>query len=141
MKYYIRAAGVHHHRSKGCPTDGEYLMEYQPEAVGGLGGARWTPRIEDALAFESAGAALACYRQVPKNRPRRPDGTPNRPLTAFTIEIGTLEDFLTTLKRGTELHLHHCAVQSPACQGLVPCRDPGCDPERPGVCSPCRGRT
>ena len=28
---------------------------------------------------------MACYRAVPRNRPVRPDGKPNRPLTMFSV--------------------------------------------------------
>jgi hypothetical protein len=35
------------------------------------------------MTFETADAAAACYHAVPHNRPLRPDGKPNRPLTVF----------------------------------------------------------
>jgi hypothetical protein len=40
-----------------------------------------------ARVFRTKTAAFLYWRQQSKLRPRRPDGQPNRPLTAFTVEI------------------------------------------------------
>jgi hypothetical protein len=37
------------------------------------------------MIFPTEAAATACYRAVPLNRPLRPDGKPNRPLTTFAV--------------------------------------------------------
>jgi hypothetical protein len=37
------------------------------------------------MTFATAAAATECYRAVPHNRPLRPDGKPNRPLTMFSV--------------------------------------------------------
>lgn len=79
--YVVRAVAA-----SGLP--GPWLMAYVPEANDGMGAAVWTAVIEDALRFESFVAAMECWRQVPANRLVRDDGQPNRPLTAFTVEIG-----------------------------------------------------
>jgi hypothetical protein len=73
-------------RTEGTPL-GCYLAEYDPEADDGRGSASWTPDPAKALAFESAEAAMMCYRTQPKTRPMRPDGKPNRPLTIFAITL------------------------------------------------------
>jgi hypothetical protein len=39
------------------------------------------------MTFPSKAAALDYYFTTSKTVPRRPDGRPNRPLTAYTIEI------------------------------------------------------
>jgi hypothetical protein len=44
----------------------------------------------EAMRFESFAAASACWRQQSKRTPLRPDGLPNRPLSAFTVEIERL---------------------------------------------------
>lgn len=66
---------------------GQYLSSYDPEAHGGCGFATWTPDPAAAMTFEDASAAFEFSQQVPRCRPVRPDGKPNRPLTAFTIAI------------------------------------------------------
>jgi len=70
---------------------GCYLAAYDPEAHDGLGEAEWTPNPALAKRFPDAAAALECWKQVPKSRPTRGYGSdpdaPNRPLTAFTVEV------------------------------------------------------
>lgn len=66
---------------------GAYLASYDPDANNGQGDAAWTADPAMALVFTSVEAACECYRAVPVNRPVRPDGKPNRPLTAFAIEF------------------------------------------------------
>jgi ribosome modulation factor len=71
------------------PLEGEYLVEYDPPAMradgrGYEGGTIATSRdITKAIQFEDAGALLECWR---KANGTRPDGKPNRPLTAYTVE-------------------------------------------------------
>ena len=64
-----------------------YLKSYDPEAYGGRGEVTFTGSIDEAMEFADRHAAWACYFQVPKCAPSRPDGRPNRPLTAYTIFI------------------------------------------------------
>lgn len=71
-------------RTEGLPV-GNYLASYNPEGAGGNGVAKWTPDPTQAMTFATAEAATSCYRAVPYNRPLRPDGKPNRPLTIFTV--------------------------------------------------------
>jgi hypothetical protein len=71
-------------RSDGVPV-GAYLASYDPEGDGGNGVATWTRDPSQAMTFATGEAATACYRAVPFNRPLRPDGRPNRPLTMFTV--------------------------------------------------------
>lgn len=73
------------------PT-GAYLKEYDPEAHDGQGSARWTEDLAEALIFDSADDAADLWRTIPKARPLRPDGRPNRPLTAFTVAIDPIEE-------------------------------------------------
>jgi hypothetical protein len=71
-------------RTEGVPV-GSYLASYDPEGANGNGIAKWTLDPAQAMTFPTAEAASACYRAVPLNRPLRPDGRPNRPLTIFTV--------------------------------------------------------
>lgn len=71
-------------RTDGIPV-GCYLASFDPEAHDGNGEARWTPDLANALTFASADEAMACYLSVPRNRPARLDGKPNRPLTRFSV--------------------------------------------------------
>jgi hypothetical protein len=43
------------------------------------------------MTFATAAAATECYRAVPHNRPLRPDGKPNRPLTMFSVAFWKTE--------------------------------------------------
>jgi len=70
----------------GVPV-GQYLKHYDPEAHEGRGFATWTDEEDQALEFADATEAFEFYNQVPPNRPVREDGQPNRPLTAFSVEI------------------------------------------------------
>lgn len=66
---------------------GQYLYRYDPEYANGAGDAVTTDDPTKAARFANAGDAFECWRSVPRSLPQRPDGKPNRPLTAFTIEV------------------------------------------------------
>lgn len=66
---------------------GKFITGFRPLAYDGLGEVLFSPNLPDALAFETADEAIGYYRQVPRHRPVKPDGKPNRPLTAFTVEV------------------------------------------------------
>lgn len=68
-------------------NDGQFLKAYDPEAHDGRGRIDTTDRLEDAMAFPDAGAALELWKTQSRVRPLRPDGKPNRPLTAYTVEV------------------------------------------------------
>ena len=72
-------------RTEGVPV-GSYLASYNPEGAAGKGlpsGLHSDPA--QAMTFPTSEAAVACYRAVPLNRPLRPDGEPNCPLTIFSV--------------------------------------------------------
>jgi hypothetical protein len=63
---------------------GQYLASYDQET----GESVWTLDKDMAKPFPGALEAIEFWRQVLPSQPVRPwDGKPNRPLTAFTIEI------------------------------------------------------
>lgn len=64
-----------------------WLADFDAEAYKGRGVATFTDIKENAKRFDDKGAAFDYWRQVSKRRPRREDGKPNRPLTAYSIEI------------------------------------------------------
>lgn len=74
---------------------GQYLEAFDAErhAPGKLyptGFATWTEDPTRAMIFPNAEAAFKYIRQRPKCCPTRPDGKPNRPLMAFTLEVAPL---------------------------------------------------
>jgi hypothetical protein len=69
---------------------GQYVKTYDPDAAEGQGFATGTANIREALHFTDTAAALAFWRQPSKVAPTRPDGRPNRPLTAFSVEMVTV---------------------------------------------------
>lgn len=66
---------------------GDFLMKFDPEAYNGRGHVETSPRLDDAIKFKDAASALAFYQTQSKVLPFRPDQRPNRPLTAYTIEV------------------------------------------------------
>jgi len=69
---------------------GHYLAFFDPDH-GHAGEVRWSAAIEDALHFESLPNVFVVWRTVSITNPLRPDGQPNRPLTAWNIEPRLVE--------------------------------------------------
>lgn len=67
-----------------------YLHDFDFDARDGRGKGVFTPDMAAAMLFENAGEAMTFWRTQSTVRPLRPDGKPNRPLTAYTVEIVTL---------------------------------------------------
>lgn len=68
-------------------VSGPYLKWSNPDAMRGDGEESWTDDIIAAKHFESLEAAMKCWKAQSKVRPLRPDGKPNRPMTAYSVEI------------------------------------------------------
>jgi hypothetical protein len=62
-----------------------WLKDADIEANGGQGAVTFTADRDRAKRFDSPGTAAAFWRTQSRVRPLRPDGQPNRPLTAFTM--------------------------------------------------------
>lgn len=75
-----------------CPFIGQYLKSYNPNADHSKPLAEWTATLDEAMSFDSVADALACWKQVRTIDPIRKDGKPNRPLTAFTVEVRKIDD-------------------------------------------------
>jgi hypothetical protein len=70
-----------------CPHAGMFLKHADFNAYSGQGLMTFTGDITQAMVFATAGDAIQFWRTRSKAQPTRPDGRPNRPLTALTIEI------------------------------------------------------
>lgn len=73
------------------PTAPTWVREYSPDGEGGRGRIRFTTERASAKRFASLQAALEEWRTVSKTHPIRPDGKPNRPLTAYTMTFEPVE--------------------------------------------------
>ena len=73
-------------------VNGKYLETYDPEAHEGRGFAQFTSDLAKAMKFDTHAQAFDLWKSTPRSRPTRPDGKPNRPLTAFTINFEEVHD-------------------------------------------------
>lgn len=64
-----------------------WLAGFDVEAHDGRGEASYTNDREEAYRFVDAHDAMREWRRIPTVRRTRPDGRPNRPLTALTVGI------------------------------------------------------
>ena len=71
---------------------GKYLAEFDPDFGAGRGLVRWTADKTRALRFADIADAFACWKRPSTVVPLRPDGKPNRPLTAYTITFEETPD-------------------------------------------------
>ena len=67
------------------PEGPVYLRSFDPAAYGGRGHAKVTHDIADAARFADAVAGWQEWKRESTVLPLRPDGQPNRPLTAYTV--------------------------------------------------------
>lgn len=66
--------------------DGQYVKTYDPHD-GVHGRIEVTADLQHAMHYDDIAAAMTEWKRINKNHPWRPDGKPNRPLTAFTVEL------------------------------------------------------
>lgn len=66
---------------------GLYVKHYDPSGGNGNGDIQTTTNRAEAKEFADKGHAFEYWRAQSTTHPWRPDGKPNRPLTAFTVEI------------------------------------------------------
>jgi hypothetical protein len=71
------------------PSSSESFLFKDGALVNGVNGGRiWLTGNRDAAhKFASVDEVFATWNTVSKTRPRRPDGLPNKPLTALSIEV------------------------------------------------------
>lgn len=70
---------------------GSFIADFDFEAHKGRGHATFTKDIAKARRFPSVKHAFNFINTVPKCRPKREDGLPNKPMTAMHNEILPLE--------------------------------------------------
>jgi hypothetical protein len=68
-------------------AEGQYLLSYTPDGNDGRGDLVLTPERDDAKRYAGAAEAMEDWKRVSATHPKRPDGKPNRPLSAFTISV------------------------------------------------------
>lgn len=90
MAWLMRVAGYPDGRS--TPHDGEFLRSVNLEANHGFGLISTTPNPRHARKFQSLEEGFGLMRSSPLGRLFRPDGKPNRPLTATNWEFIKEED-------------------------------------------------
>jgi hypothetical protein len=85
MTVVIRLVGL----ALGGPTglEGTYLQSYTADGHGGRGHVVGTRDISEAKRYQTAIEAMEEWRRVSRSHPIRGDGKPNRPLSAYTIEV------------------------------------------------------
>jgi hypothetical protein len=88
MSAVIRAIGFAN--GTPCPHRGEWVKSFEHDAHGGQGFAVFTDDIDDAMRFGTKAAALQFWSQQSTVQPLRPDGKPNKPMTALTVMIEEL---------------------------------------------------
>ncbi len=73
----------------GDPTlhDGRWLRQYDADGESGRGSITTTDDPERAMTFDGLKSALELLRRQTTLHPLRDDGRPNRPLTAYTVEM------------------------------------------------------
>lgn len=89
-EHVIQIVGLADGRQTGA--SGQYVVSFDADANGGYGDAVLTPQLSDAKRFPSGASAFDYWRtQASAPNATRPDGQPNRPLTAFTVKISRLD--------------------------------------------------
>lgn len=85
MKYIIQAH---------TPPDIEdqYLVSFDFDAMNGTGFGIFTDKPEHAMRFNTLRDAMEFWLTASTVKPLRPDGKPNRPLTASTISVFKIEE-------------------------------------------------
>jgi len=69
------------------PPVATYVRDCDFDADHGRGRIIMTQKQDEAKRFDDVTAALDFYRTASKVVPIRPDGKPNRPLTAYNVQI------------------------------------------------------
>lgn len=89
MKYVIKIEGLMGQTITPNPYDptGSFVKSFDPDGNDGMGDLVLTEDVTKALQFDDAGAAFLLYQAQSKIRPLRPDGRPNKPLTAYTVSV------------------------------------------------------
>lgn len=74
------------------PHDGRFLVAWNPHQPYGTLAVTSTDDISKARRFSGVFRAISDARTISRVQPRRPDGLPNRPLSALTFEVVPVEE-------------------------------------------------
>jgi hypothetical protein len=74
-----------------CPHAGQYLKSFDHDTDDGLGFGVFTKSKKRAKVFDSHEQLFEFWKKQSTTRPLRPDGEPNRPLTALTVTIEPID--------------------------------------------------
>lgn len=72
--------------------NGRYLSKYEVDAQNGRGYIETTRDIDKAMKFENLEEIFEIWKKQSTVRPFRPDGKPNRPLTAYSMSPEMIND-------------------------------------------------
>lgn len=93
MTFLIKVIDLPDGPERNDPNDWlGWLVECDVNARDGFGTIKMTRDVKEAKRFDSADHAIAYYRRQSEIKPLRGDGRPNRPCTAFSVEICPVED-------------------------------------------------
>lgn len=92
MKYRMIIVGSAEGTYSGENGENVYLKSYDPDGNNGFGDIEITIEPSEAMLFEDSGKAMEEWKRVSTVRPLRTDGKPNRPLSAYTVQIESIEN-------------------------------------------------
>lgn len=75
---------------KPCSEAGSYIKNFDAEAYPGRGSVLLTWSADEAKRFNNQKQAFEFWQTQSKKEPIRPDGRPNRPLTAYNVTVELL---------------------------------------------------
>jgi hypothetical protein len=73
--------------SSDSPEAGQYVVVFDHDAHAGRGTGMFSRDVAHALRFNTKADAIEFWNRASRLRPLRPDGEPNKPMTAYTVEI------------------------------------------------------
>lgn len=90
MAYVIKILGYADGRT--CSIAGGYVKNFDVDGANGLGVVLVTHDVEEAWRFENNTEAFQLWNKQSTVKPIRSDGMPNKPLTAYTVELLYVHD-------------------------------------------------
>lgn len=91
MTHVLKVLGLVGHQVSGQEAATGYVVSSDVDAHNGLGELVVSDDIGKAMKFPNSYAAMAYWSRQSVLQPLRPDGKPNRPLTAYTTEVVEVE--------------------------------------------------
>ena len=77
-----------------CPWEGQFLKSYDPDVpdLETMDVGEWTLDLKLAMVFSSPSEGFACWQRQRSIPPLlNPAGRPNKPLTAFSVQLCPVE--------------------------------------------------